>query len=53
MKRKSETNRQNPLERYCSPSVRVTTVDTTQILCYSERQIIRNTTEMEENDDNW
>lgn len=53
MKRKTEINRQNPVEKYCSPAVKVITVNVTHVLCGSERQNALNGTEMMEGDDNW
>ena len=38
---------------YVSPQVRTLEIKTHAIICQSEREIMRNTTEMEEGDDNW
>ena len=53
MKQKSETNRQNPSEKYCSPTAKAIMVNVTRVLCGSERENALNTTEMMEGDDNW
>ena len=53
MKEKSETNRQNPAERYISPATNVIAVNAMHIICQSERGSMLNTTEMEAGDDNW
>ena len=38
---------------YVSPVVKTLEIKTWAIICQSEREIMRNTTEMEEGDDNW
>ena len=38
---------------YVSPQVKTLEIKTLAIICQSEREIMRNTTEMEEGDDNW
>ena len=53
MKQKSETNRQNPAERYIFPATEVITVNAMHIICGSELQNVLNATEMTEGDDNW
>ena len=53
MKRKTETVRQNPSERYFSPSADVIKVNVSRVLCQSEREIEKNTTEMREGGENW
>ena len=53
MKQKSETNRQNPTERYVPPATKVIAVNAMHIICGSERQNMFNSTEMKEGDDNW
>ena len=53
MKQKSETNRQNPAERYISPATKVIAVNAVHIICGGERQNMLNSTEMEAGDDNW
>ena len=53
MTEKSETNRQNPAERYISPATNVITVNAMHVICGSERQNMLNSTEMEAGDDNW
>ena len=53
MKQKSETNRQNPAERYISPATNVIIVNAMHIICGSELQNVLNATEMTEGDDNW
>ena len=40
-------------QTYVSPVVKTLEIKTHAIICQSEREIMRNTTEMEEGDDNW
>ena len=40
-------------QTYVSPVVKTLEIKTHAIICQSEREITRNTTEMEEGDDNW
>lgn len=53
MKRKTETNKQSPSEKYYSPAAETLMVDVTHILCNSESQSMLNSTEMKEGDNNW
>ena len=50
----NEMNSKGPARaRYSSPGVRVVRIESRGMLCISERQSSRSSTEMEEGDDNW